>query len=112
MNHNKKNKTVAIISILALSLTGCSTVQTVFKNQQINIPVATFSCEEPIARPSGDPIMESQVAKYIASLEKTVPDCKMRLEEIQQIIICYNDRKCDVPSLMKGLAIADRHPSG
>lgn len=50
--------------------------------------------------------MESQVAKYVASLEATIPDCKLRLKELQAIITCFNDRECDPPSLMKGLAVA------
>lgn len=65
-----------------------------------------LTCEEPTLRPSGDVIMESEVAKYIASLEKTIPDCKLRLKEIRVILECYNDKECDVKSLMKGLTVA------
>jgi hypothetical protein len=91
-------------------MTGCSTVTHVFHPQPISIPAAHFQCENPTERPVGSPIMESQVAKYIASLEKTVPDCKYRLKEIQIIIDCFNDKKCDPNSLMKGLEVADQRP--
>ena len=100
-----KIQSIFYMIIMSVLLTGCSHVQ-IFKPQPINIPAAQYQCENPTTRPTGDIIMESQVAEYVASLEATIPDCKLRLKELQAIITCFNDRECDPPSLMKGLAVA------
>lgn len=58
--------------------------------------MALYSCPEPLGRPSGTIIMESDVVAYLAHLEAVVvPICKQRLLDIKQIIDCYNDPKCD-----------------
>ncbi len=91
---------------------GCTTTKQVFHPQPVNVPQAFYQCLEPTERPSGNQIMESDTAKYIASLEKVVPDCKYRLIEIKVIIDCFNDSKCDVDSLLRGLEVASSKPKG
>jgi hypothetical protein len=106
------NYGIAILPILAASfllitLSGCSSIISKPSVQPINIPTEKFQCEEPLPRPTGDVIMESQVAKYINSLEYTTKDCKTRLKELQVIVKCYNDPKCDVKTLINYIGLAD-----
>lgn len=56
--------------------------------------------------------MESDVAKYISSLEKTIPDCKLSLKKVKVIVECYNDPECDPKSLMRGLEVDTQSPQG
>jgi hypothetical protein len=106
------SKLFVLLFIAGSLLSGCGSVTTVFHPQPIAIPASQFQCENPTDRPSGDKIMESSVAKYIASLEKTIPDCKLRLKELSVIMECFNDKKCDPKSLMRGLAVASLKTGG
>jgi hypothetical protein len=94
---------------LILSLAGCGIVPTRVQtiNTPINIPAEKFQCEQAEPRPTGAVIMESQVAKYINSLEFAKKDCDVRLKELQIIVQCYNDPKCNVDSLLKYIGVVD-----
>ena len=105
------NKVVTAISIILL-LSGCSHSIINFKPQPINIPEDRFVCVEASERPSGDPIFESQTAKYIASLEKVKSDCKLKLKILKVITECHNDKKCNPESLMRGVDVAEDKVSG
>lgn len=114
------NYGLAILPILAgafmlLSLTGCGLVTTRTEHVQteIHIPKEKFECGvKNIIRPSGDKIMESEISKYIATLEFSEKDCKIRNKEIEIIIECYNDPKCNIDHLIKYMGVVrEANPS-
>lgn len=96
---------LTILTAMVL-VTGCT--HTVTLNTPIQIPHDKYICIDSDPRPHGETILESQVAKYIASLEHSNLDCKTRLEEIHKIIDCFNDKACKVESL----GVVDPHPVG
>jgi hypothetical protein len=83
------------------SVVGHKTIKTT-----VDIPAETFECEAASLRPSGDKIMESDVARYINSLEFAEKDCRTRLKEVQVLIKCSNEPKCDPKLLTELLAVA------
>lgn len=104
---------LAILPIIAASfflitLSGCAgkvVLQPV--PTPISIPADNFKCEDSLPRPKGDIIMESQVGKYIASLEYSNVDCKTKLKQLDVLIKCYNDKKCNVDTLVKYIGLAE-----
>lgn len=101
------NKWLALLPILAfcfmmISLTGCTgRVHTEIVRPPLNIPEQMYQCEDGINRPTGQTIMESEIARYIASIEFANKDCKLRLKELAVIIKCYNDKNCNVEKLIE-----------
>jgi hypothetical protein len=91
--------------LLAL-LSGCSTTpDTQVIKTQLNIPEQMFQCEEAGVRPSGEVIMESEVARYISTLEWSQKDCKTRLKEVAIIVKCFNDTDCNVDKLAEYMGL-------
>lgn len=109
MNNISTLPVVAAISFLGAMLTGCSNSGSDIHSTtrtKVDIPAAMFSCADSIANPTGDIIMESQVARYINSLEFVKKDCKMKLKEVQILINCHNDSECKLDELVKTLTVA------
>lgn len=110
MNSNTTLFTLPVVAglfFLLTALSGCAhfTPSKSIK-QRIDIPAETFECELPSQRPSGDKIMESDVARYINSLEFSQKDCRTRLKEIQVLLKCANEPKCDPKIMVELLAVA------
>lgn len=98
---------VAVLAFVSIVLAGCSpSVITNSLKIKLDIPAETFQCEAPSIRPSGETIMESDVARYINSLEFSQKDCNTRLKEVQVLIKCANEPKCDPKLLTELLAVA------
>lgn len=98
---------VAALGFVTIVLAGCSpSVITKGFRTKVDIPEETFQCELPSARPSGEDIMESDVARYINSLEFSQKDCNTRLKEVQVLVKCANEPKCDPELLTELLAVA------
>lgn len=97
----------ATLAATALILGGCAH-NTVTKSirTKVDIPAETFTCDKPDTRPSGDKIMESDVARYINSLEFAEKDCRTRLKEVQVLIKCSNEPDCNPALLTELLAVA------
>jgi hypothetical protein len=101
------NKWLALLPVLGfafmmLSLNGCAgRVQTEVIRPPLNVPEQMYQCENSTPRPKGETIMESDVAKYIAGLEFSNKDCKLRLKELSVIIKCYNDKDCNIEKLIE-----------
>ena len=90
-----------------MSLSGCITQdKTRVIKSTIDIPEETFNCSKPDPRPSGDNIMESDVARYINSLEFAEKDCRTRLKEVQVLMKCAKEPTCDPKLLTELLAVA------
>jgi hypothetical protein len=87
---------------LIFALTGCTHQEhiTVVK-PPLTISDAMFQCEDSGNRPTGEVIMESEVARYISTLELANKDCKTQLKELQVVIKCYNDKDCNVDKLVE-----------
>jgi hypothetical protein len=97
---------IAVVFFMGALVSGCSKPGIESVPTKIDIPAETFQCGEAIERPSGEGTMESDVARYINSLEFNEKDCKRRLKEIQILLECGNNPKCDIPTLVKLLAVA------
>jgi hypothetical protein len=98
---------IAAIFFIGTMLSGCSTpLGTKVIRTNVDIPVETFNCEAPGVRPSGEIIMESDVARYVNSLEFAEKDCRTRLKEVQVLIKCANEPTCDPKLLTELLAVA------
>jgi hypothetical protein len=101
------NKWIPLLPVLgfiflAFALNGCAgRVHTEIVRPPLVIPEAMFSCEDSTTRPKGEIIMESEVAKYVASIEFANKDCKERLKELAVIVKCYNDKDCNVDKLIE-----------
>lgn len=96
---------------LLLTVSGCSgTLGTKSIKTTTDIPAEMFECEAPGVRPKGETIMESDVARYINSLEFSNKDCRTRLKEVQILIKCSNDKSCKVDHLISLLALANDKP--
>lgn len=98
---------VGVIFLLGSILSGCTQpLGTKVIKTKIDIPVETFNCSSPGVRPSGDMILESDVARYVNSLEFAEKDCRTRLKEVQVLIKCSNEPNCDPKLLTELLAVA------
>lgn len=96
------------LMLLVVILSGCSPkVSFEPVKSTVDIPADVFNCKDPIVRPSGDNIMESDVARYINSLEFSQKDCKTRLKEVQVLIECSKKPNCDPKILADLLRVAD-----
>lgn len=101
------NRYVSILPVVAcifmmIALNGCATkVHTEIIKPPLNLPTQVYQCDDATARPKGDAIMESDVARYVASLESVNKNCKVSLKEIKIIIDCYNDKDCNVDKLIE-----------
>jgi hypothetical protein len=101
------NRFLALLPVLGfifmmVSLTGCAGKEHVeVIRPPLNIPAGMYQCEDSTPRPSGEVIMESEVARYIASVEYSNKDCKLRLKELSIIVNCYNDKDCNVDKLIE-----------
>lgn len=101
------NKWLAFLPVLGfvfmmVSLSSCAgRVHTEVIRPPLNIPPQMYQCEDSTTRPSGEVIMESEVARYIASMEYVNKDCKLRLKELSIIIKCYNDKDCNVDKIIE-----------
>lgn len=97
----------AALCFVLIAMTGCSHLTgTKAIKTRLDIPAETFECELPTQRPSGDKIMESDVARYINSLEFSQKDCRTRLKEVQVLLKCANEPKCDPKIMVELLAVA------
>lgn len=95
---------------LAGSLMGCATSripEVQYIKREISIPEHMFRCGDGVdeSRPVGETIMESQVAKYITTLEFVNKDCKLRLQELKILIDCANDDQCNVDTVAKYIGL-------
>jgi hypothetical protein len=98
---------VAALCFVSIVLAGCSSpVLHKSLKTKVDIPAETFECDVPTNRPSGERIMESDVAKYINSIEFAHKDCRTRLKEVQVLLKCANEPKCDPKLLVELLAVA------
>lgn len=89
-------------AFLIFTLTGCAGRQHVeVVRPSLTIPDNMFQCETGGDRPVGQVIMESQVARYISTLEYANKDCHTQLKELQVIVKCYNDKDCNVDKLIE-----------
>jgi hypothetical protein len=87
---------------MMLALSGCAgRVHTEIVRPPLNIPEQMYQCEASGNRPSGEVIMESEVARYIATLEYATKDCNLKLKELSIIVKCYNDKNCNVDKLIE-----------
>lgn len=102
---------VVACCFMVLALSGCQhKVVTDTIKTQFNPPPSYFSCEEAGKRPTGETIMESQVAKYIGDLEYSNKDCKTKLKQLNILVKCFNDSKCDVDKLAQYLGLVADPP--
>lgn len=96
----------------ALLVSGCAH-KISFKpiKTRLDIPAETFQCAQPTTRPKGDKILESEVARYINSLEFSQKDCLTRLKEVQVLIMCSNESDCNPNVLIELLRVANPESS-
>lgn len=91
---------------LFLVLTSCSTLtDTQVLRTPLNLSPEHFICEENGVRPRGENIMESEVGRYISSLEFANLDCRTKLSVIRVIIECHNDPQCNVEHLVRYIGL-------
>lgn len=91
---------------LIFALSACSTTpDTQVIRPSFNIPPQMLQCEEAGLRPSGKVIMESEVARYITSLEYANKDCKTRLKEISILVKCFNEPDCNVDKVAEYIGV-------
>lgn len=109
MRSNDGMATAVVIAgcfLVSTILSGCSTVtKTDYIKHELTVPQHMFQCEEATERPSGEVIMESETARYIASLEYSNKDCKQRLRDLKAVIDCDNNPKCDPDTLSAVLSL-------
>lgn len=104
------NKWLMFLPLILLAGCAGKTPPIVVKPDFI-IPPQMLQCENTGNRPSGEVIMESDVAKYIAGLEFSNKDCKLRLKEISILVKCYNDPACNIDKLVEYMGIVREEKS-
>lgn len=106
------NNWLSVLPIIAccfliFALSGCGVMQPRVETVKtpLIVPPSFYVCEDAGPRPTGDVIMESQVAKYIALLEASTKDCKVKLKQLKILVDCHNDSKCDVEKLAEFIGL-------
>ena len=93
-------------AFLILTLSACSlTPDTKVVKTRFDLPPQMLQCEDAGARPEGEVIMESEVARYITSLEFSNKDCKTRLKEIGVLVKCFNEPDCNVDKVAEYMGL-------
>lgn len=109
MNNNWLSLTTALAGIfLIIALTGCAGKTHIEPiKSTLTIPPQMFQCVDSGPRPTGNVILESQVARYISTLEFSNRDCKTQLKELQVVVKCFNDPKCDVDKIIEYVGLVE-----
>lgn len=106
-----ENKYLSFLPVIAgiflmLAVSGCATkTDTQVINRSFNPPPAMFQCDDSSQRPVGEVIMESEVARYVTSLEYVQKDCKLRLKDMQILVKCFNDPNCNPDNLAEYIGL-------